>query len=201
MCSPKLRRNLLSEPLLEKANCTFKCENDILRFFAPKDEKIFFSKMFNDLYFLKPKYHVKDVYNNEESYNVKERNKHYSGKIMLCHNRFCHMNIDYLVQTNKVSAVNGLPKFKNEKLDCESCKLAKTKRVSFKHIGRIRSTIPLQLVHMDVCYPLSVVSCGGAKYFLSITDDFSRMVTGFPLKKNLKFFNTLNLFKPMLKEF
>ncbi|GFX20322.1 copia protein [Trichonephila clavipes] len=92
------------------------------------------------------------------------------------------MNIDYSVQTSKVSAVNGLPKFNNEKLDCESCKLAKTKRVSFKPIGRIRSTRPLQLVHMDVCGPLPVVSCGGAKYFLPITDDFSRMVTCFPLK-------------------
>ncbi|GFU49239.1 retrovirus-related Pol polyprotein from transposon TNT 1-94 [Trichonephila clavipes] len=200
MFSPKLRRNLLSAPLLEKANCTFKCENGMLWFFAPKGEKLFFAKRFNDLYFLKPKYHLKDVYNNVESSNVKEGNKHYSGNIVLWHSRFCHMNIDYLVQISKVSAVNGLPKFKNEELDCESCKLAKTKRGSFKPIGRI-STRPLQLVHMDVCGPLPVVSCGGAKYFLSITDDFSRMVTCFPLKKNLKFLNTLNLFKRMLKEF
>ncbi|GFY29750.1 copia protein [Trichonephila clavipes] len=100
------------------------------------------------------------------------------------------MNIDYLVQTSKVSAVNSLPKFKNEKLDCESCKLAKTKRVSFKHIGRVRSTRPLQLVH-----PLPVVSCGGAKYFLSITDDFSRMVTCFPLKEKSQVFEYFKSFQ------
>ncbi|GFX02152.1 retrovirus-related Pol polyprotein from transposon TNT 1-94 [Trichonephila clavipes] len=141
--SPKLRRNLLSAPLLEEANCTFQCENGILRYFAPKGEKLFFAKRFNDLYFLKPKYHLKDVYNNVESSNVKEGNGHYSGNIVLWHNRFCHMNIDYLVQTSKVSAVKGLPKFKKEKLDCESCKLAKTKRVSFKPSGRIRSIRPL----------------------------------------------------------
>ncbi|GFV91245.1 retrovirus-related Pol polyprotein from transposon TNT 1-94 [Trichonephila clavipes] len=94
----------------------------------------------------------------------------------------------YLFQTSKVSAVNGLPKFKNEELDCESCKLAKTNRVSFKPIGRIRSTRPLQLVHMDVHGSLPVVSCGGAKYFLSITDDFSRMVTSFPLKEKSQVF-------------
>ncbi|GFW36766.1 retrovirus-related Pol polyprotein from transposon TNT 1-94 [Trichonephila clavipes] len=105
------------------------------------------------------------------------------------------MNIDYLVQTSKVSAVNGLPKFKNEKLDCESCKVAKTKRVSFKPIGSIRSIRPLQLVHMDVCGPLPVVSRGGAKYFLSITDDFSRMVTGFPLKEKSQVFEYFKSFQ------
>ncbi|GFW05576.1 retrovirus-related Pol polyprotein from transposon TNT 1-94 [Trichonephila clavipes] len=105
------------------------------------------------------------------------------------------MNIDYLVQTSKVSAVNGLPKFKNEKLDCESCKLAKTKCVSFKPIGRIRSTRPLQLVLMDVCGPLPVVSCSGAKYFLSLTDDFSRMVTCFPLKEKAQVFEYFKSFQ------
>ncbi|GFW69385.1 uncharacterized protein TNCV_487341 [Trichonephila clavipes] len=136
------------------------------KFFAPKGEKLFFAKRFRDLYFLKPKYHPKDVYNNVESSNIKEGNKHFSGNIVLWHNRFCHMNIDHLVQTTKVSAVNGLAKFKNEKLDCESCKLAKTKRVSFKPIGRIKSIKLLQLVHMDVCSPLPVVSCGGANALL-----------------------------------
>ncbi|GBL60469.1 hypothetical protein AVEN_225148-1, partial [Araneus ventricosus] len=79
--------------------------------------------------------------------------------------------------TSKVSAVNGLPNFKNEKLDCEDYKLAKSKRVSFKPIGRMRSTKPLQLINMDVCGSLPVESCGNSKYFLSITDSFSRMVT------------------------
>ncbi|GFY00930.1 retrovirus-related Pol polyprotein from transposon TNT 1-94 [Trichonephila clavipes] len=146
-------------------------------------------------YSLKPKYHVKDVYNNVESSNVKEGNKQYSGNIVLWHNRFCHMNIDYLVLTSKVLAVNGLPKFKNEKLDYESCKLAKTKRVSFKPIGRIRSTRPLQLVHMDMCCPLPVVSCGRAKYSLSITDDFSRMMTCFPLNEKSQVFEYFKSFQ------
>ncbi|GFT82710.1 retrovirus-related Pol polyprotein from transposon TNT 1-94 [Trichonephila clavipes] len=105
------------------------------------------------------------------------------------------MNIDYLVQTSKVSAVNGSPKFKNEKLDCESCKLAKSKRISFKPIGRIRSTRPLQLVHRDVCGPLPVVSSVGAKYFLSITHGFSRMVTCFPLKEKSQVFEYFKSFQ------
>ncbi|GIY50047.1 retrovirus-related Pol polyprotein from transposon TNT 1-94 [Caerostris extrusa] len=112
---------------------------------------------------------------------------------MLWHKRSCHVNFDYLIKTSKVSAVNGLPNFKKEKLNCENCKLAKSKRISFKPIGRIRRTKPLQLLHMYVCGPLPVESRGGAKYFLSITDDFSRMVICFPLKEKsqvLEYFKT-----------
>jgi hypothetical protein len=34
---------------------------------------------------------------------------------------------------------------------------------------------PLQLLHMDVCGPIPVVSLGGARYFLTVLDDFSRL--------------------------
>ncbi|GIY50629.1 retrovirus-related Pol polyprotein from transposon TNT 1-94 [Caerostris darwini] len=97
--------------------------------------------------------------------------------------------------TSKFSAVNGLPNLRNEKLKCENCKLAKSKRVSFKPIGRIRSTKPLQLSHMDVCDPLPVKSRGGAKYFLSITNDFSRMVICFPLQENFQVFEYFKTFQ------
>ncbi|GFX14097.1 retrovirus-related Pol polyprotein from transposon TNT 1-94 [Trichonephila clavipes] len=48
---------------------------------------------------------------------------------------------------------------------------------------------------MDVCGPLPVVSCGRAKYFLSITDDFSRMVTCFPLKEKSQVFEYFKSFQ------
>ncbi|GBN99161.1 hypothetical protein AVEN_241016-1 [Araneus ventricosus] len=46
--------------------------------------------------------------------------------------------------------------------------------MSFKPISKIKSTKPLQLLHMDVCGPLSSQSQGGHRYFLSITADYSR---------------------------
>ncbi|GIX83754.1 retrovirus-related Pol polyprotein from transposon TNT 1-94 [Caerostris darwini] len=72
---------------------------------------------------------------------------------------------------------------------------AKSKRVSFKPIGRIRSTKPLQLLHMDVCGPLPVESRGGAKYFLSITDEFFRMVICLPLKEKSQVFEHFKTFQ------
>jgi hypothetical protein len=37
-----------------------------------------------------------------------------------------------------------------------------------------RSTHALQLVHSDVCGPMQVVTLGGARYFVTTLDDFSK---------------------------
>ncbi|GBN64158.1 Retrovirus-related Pol polyprotein from transposon TNT 1-94 [Araneus ventricosus] len=85
--------------------------------------------------------------------------------------------------------------FQNEQLNCEVCKLAKTKRKSFKPIGKIKSTKPLQLLHMDVCGPLPSQSLRGHRYFLSITDDYSRKVIVYPMKNKSEVFDCFTKFQ------
>src|ERR1700737_5265919 len=45
-----------------------------------------------------------------------------------------------------------------------------------------RATAPLQLIHTDLCGPMRVTSLGGAKYFVSFIDDYSRRVTVYPIR-------------------
>ncbi|GFW85559.1 retrovirus-related Pol polyprotein from transposon TNT 1-94 [Trichonephila clavipes] len=98
-----------------------------------------------------------------------------NGSIEIWHQRFCHVNNDYLVKTSKNDSVKGLPRLTdNGKTHCIPCKLAKSKRVSFKKTGAVRSKRPLELLHMDLCGPMPTESQGGNKYFLSIIDDYSR---------------------------
>ncbi|GFU44850.1 retrovirus-related Pol polyprotein from transposon TNT 1-94 [Trichonephila clavipes] len=60
-----------------------------------------------------------------------------NGSIEIWHQRFCHVNNDYLVKTSKNDSVKGLPRLTdNSKTHCIPCKLAKSKRVSFKRRGR-----------------------------------------------------------------
>ncbi|GFY13479.1 retrovirus-related Pol polyprotein from transposon TNT 1-94 [Trichonephila clavipes] len=60
-----------------------------------------------------------------------------NGSIEIWHQRFCHVNNDYLVKTSKNDSVKGLPRLTdNGKTHCIPCKLAKSKRVSFKRRGR-----------------------------------------------------------------
>ncbi|GFW03335.1 retrovirus-related Pol polyprotein from transposon TNT 1-94 [Trichonephila clavipes] len=90
----------------------------------------------------------------------------------------------------------GLPRLTdNGKTRCIPCKLAKSKRVSFKKMGAVRSKRPLELLHMDLCGPMPTESQGGNKYFLSIIDDYSRKVTVFPIRNKSDVFHTFIRFQ------
>ena len=65
----------------------------------------------------------------------------------------------------------------------------KQKHLPFPSIGEIRSKKKLQLVHSDVCGPMSVSSFGGAKYFVTFIDDFSRCVVIYPMAKKSETFS------------
>ena len=55
----------------------------------------------------------------------------------------------------------------------ESCLEGKMTKRSFKAKG-YHATKPLELVHTDVCGPMSVQVRGGFEYFITFTDDYSR---------------------------
>ena len=56
---------------------------------------------------------------------------------------------------------------------CYVCPLAKQTRLSFP-ISTISSTKPFELIHCDIWGPHKKISYSGARYFLTIVDDFSR---------------------------
>ncbi|GFW15721.1 retrovirus-related Pol polyprotein from transposon TNT 1-94 [Trichonephila clavipes] len=125
-----------------------------------------------------------------------------TGSIEIRHQRFCHVNNDYLVKTSKNDSVKGLPRLTdNGKTHCIPCKLAKSKRVSFKKTGAVRSKRPLELLHMDLCGPMPTESQGGNKYFLSIIDDYSRKVTVFPIRNKSDVFHTFIRFQKRAERF
>uniref|UniRef100_A0A2N9FG52 Integrase catalytic domain-containing protein n=1 Tax=Fagus sylvatica TaxID=28930 RepID=A0A2N9FG52_FAGSY len=55
---------------------------------------------------------------------------------------------------------------------CEHCLAGKSTRKPF---GKgIRATVPLKLIHSDVCGPMNVRARHGASYFITFIDDFTR---------------------------
>jgi hypothetical protein len=46
----------------------------------------------------------------------------------------------------------------------------------------MHATKPLEIVHSDVCGPMRTTSLGGARYFVTYIDDFSRNVWVYLLK-------------------
>lgn len=185
--NPNLRRNLLSGARLEKMGANFVGNKGKVLIYDKDWNKLIVAVRKNGLYFVKPvKYLTKTEVLVESAHQVSEK----PNLCELWHFRFCHINNDYIVRTGKNKSVQGLPVLKDEFSDCIPCKLAKSRRVSFKPIGQIRSKRPLELLHLDVCGPLPVLSQGGNRYFLTIIDDFSRKVHAFPIRHKSDVFET-----------
>lgn len=87
--------------------------------------------------------------------------------------RFGHLNYRSLEILAKWKGVLGLPILHNVS-QCEECAMCKQERGPFPTIRSRRSSSCLQLIHMDICGPMSVSSLGGNKYFLLLIDDYSR---------------------------
>ena len=77
---------------------------------------------------------------------------------------------------------------------CEPCVLGKSTKLKFPKKSEFRATRTLQLIHTDVCGPISPESPGGSKYFLTFTDDYSRVTWVIPLKQKSQVFEELKAF-------
>nr|GEZ26039.1 hypothetical protein [Tanacetum cinerariifolium] len=94
---------------------------------------------------------------------------------LLWHRRLSYLNFDYINLLSKKDMVIGLPKLKYIKDQlCSSFELSKAKRSSFKLKAVPSSKGRLNLLHIDLCGPMRVVSINGKKYIMVIVDDYSR---------------------------
>ena len=57
----------------------------------------------------------------------------------------------------------------------------KSHRAPFKAVGEVQSKKGLELVHSDVGGPMKTESLGGARYFVTFIDEYSRCVTVYPI--------------------
>ncbi|KAL4376447.1 hypothetical protein GQ457_02G008830 [Hibiscus cannabinus] len=90
--------------------------------------------------------------------------------------------------------VHGLPDMDYEGKFCEACVFGKQARTSFQKKAEYRAKHPLELIHTDLCGPITPESFSGKRYFISFVDDFSRKTWVF-LKEKSEAFETFKKFK------
>ena len=89
----------------------------------------------------------------------------------LWHCRLGHINEKRMLKLHKDGLLSS---FDFESYDtCESCLLGKMTKAPFTGVGE-RAKDLLELIHTDVCGPMSTVARNGFKYFITFTDDLSR---------------------------
>ena len=85
----------------------------------------------------------------------------------------------------KIRGLSRLKKPKNTM--CKQCHLGKMSRSSFKIKNHTSSEI-LELVHTDLCGPKNPQNYCGARYYIFLVDDYSRMTISMYLKEKFEAF-------------
>ena len=95
--------------------------------------------------------------------------------------------------------LTGLPMVSCKDVVCFSCVLKKHHRDSFDKHASWHASVPLELVHSDLCDPLPFASFSGFKYFLTFIDDYSRRTWVYFLKLKSKVFNMFLAYKTLVE--
>ncbi|CAM8972042.1 unnamed protein product [Rhodiola kirilowii] len=96
------------------------------------------------------------------------------------HNRLGHAPLDVVHQLLKDRFPGVTDKY--YKFSCNVCPLAKQTKQSFS-LSKTTTSGIFELLHSDVCGPFQEPTNSGAKYFLTVVDDFSRAVWTFLMRQ------------------
>ena len=82
---------------------------------------------------------------------------------------------------------------------CSGCVLEKHHRDSFDKCASWHTSVPLELVHSDLCVPLPSTSFSSFKYLFTFIDDYSRRTWVYFPKLKSEVFNMFLAYKALLK--
>ena len=175
----ELKKNLISLGILDQMGCTFKMESGVMRII--KGSMVIMKGAKNNaLYVLQGTTITRDV-SVSTSQNL--------NKTLMWQIRLGHMSEKGM----KILERQGV--LGDNKLDpiefCEVCVLGKSSRTSLKNaVHKTKGT--LDYIHSDLWGLAQTTSLGGAKYFISFIDEYSRMVWVYLLKGKMKSLRSLS---------
>jgi hypothetical protein len=93
--------------------------------------------------------------------------------LQVWHNRLCHINNETIKKMVTTNIIDGIQITTTDGDHfCEACAQGKQHRNSFPHNPiRLRASKSGQLIHVDLCGPMSTQSIGGTYYFAVFKDD------------------------------
>lgn len=116
------------------------------------------------------------------------------------HARLGHVNFDNIKMMVDKGLVSGMPKFAVEKKTCASCLLGKQSRRPFPQATAFRASRKLELLHGDLCGPISPPTPGRNIYVFVIIDDHTRYVWSILMKEKGEAFDRFRKFKAIIEQ-
>lgn len=119
----------------------------------------------------------------------------------LWHYRYGHLNFNGLQTLYQKKMVIGLPQISSPSSKvCEECCVGKQHRESFQKGKAWRASAPLELVHSDICGPITPESNGKKRYFISFIDDYSWKTWVYFLLEKSEALTTFRSFKALVEK-
>lgn len=122
-----------------------------------------------------------------------------SNPTWLWHTRMGHVNFGALKEMSDKGIVEGLSKIVVPTQPCEGCLMGKQTRKPFPSHSSFRAKKKLELIHGDLCGPVSPPTPSGNRYFMLLVDDFSRVMWVFLLKTKSEAFQTFKNFRAQVE--
>ena len=170
---PKLKSNLVSLGQLTEIGCRILMDDNLIEVAEKNPERMIMrvQRSLNRLY----KIELKCV----EPVCLKSS---VDDESWLWHGRLGHVNFNSMKMLVEKEMAGGLPLIEHPDQLCQSCLAAKQTRGSFPKMSNWRADEPLELVHVDLCGPITPETAGGSKYFMLLVDDCTRWMTVYTLK-------------------
>lgn len=114
----------------------------------------------------------------------------------LWHKRLGHLNFNDMKKLYSIT--NGMQIIEGEKSFCEDCIFGKQSRGPFKAKVNVNKTCrKLQLIHSDVCGPMTPTSWDGKKYIVTFIDDYSHFTSVYMMSNKSETLDKFKEFKSM----
>nr|GEV40406.1 retrovirus-related Pol polyprotein from transposon TNT 1-94 [Tanacetum cinerariifolium] len=193
---PELRNNLLSMGQLQERGLAILIKGGLCKNFHSHKGLIIETEMSTNRMFM---IHAELPANS----NAKEENCLITkGKALsqLWHRRLGHLSYIMLKQLWSKGMVQGLPSIENVFDVCKDFLVGKHHREPFPSKSTWRTNKLLELVHADLCEPISLTSNGDKRYTLCFIDDFSRKGWVYFLTKKSEAFYYFKCFKKLVEK-
>ncbi|KAL4565728.1 hypothetical protein LXL04_029831 [Taraxacum kok-saghyz] len=118
----------------------------------------------------------------------------------LWHKRFGHLHMKGLRTLAYRKMVKGLPILKASSKLCIQCVEGKQSRDKFQRSSTWRATQPLQLIHSEICGPITPKSNSQKRYVLTFIDDYSRKMWVYFLNAKSEAFELFQNFKRIVEK-
>lgn len=188
---PELKNNLISIGQLLEKGFSILMQNGVCRLYHPSRGFIMETVMTVNRMFV-----VTAKTMPQESTCFKTSSE---DNTFLWHCRYGHLSYKGLMTLKDGDMVKGLPEIKAPSKLCEDCLVGKQQRDVIPKKSNWRAAYKLQLIHSDLCGPITPESSSQKRYIITFIDDYSRKCWVYFLSEKSEALEAFKRFKALVE--